>query len=72
MSNKPQTSLSIPVNTTGLTNIVRLDPEVYATLEAKLISPHVSNETTPIQAGFQLGVQAVLKELRRGYVVSAR
>lgn len=68
MSSKTVT-LTSPVNTVGAQSVTRLTPEVYAALEAKLIAPHCNNETSAIQAGFQLGVQAVLKELRRGYVV---
>lgn len=49
--------------------VVRLTPEVYAALEAKLSKLVVTTNTTPLEAGFQLGVQAVLKELRVGYVV---
>ena len=49
--------------------IVRLTPEVYAVLESKLSKLIVTEATTPIQVGYQLGVQAVLKELRAGYVI---
>jgi len=45
---------------------------VYATLEAKLSKLVVTSSTTDLEAGFQLGVQAVLKELRTGYVVQTR
>ena len=51
--------------------IVRLTPEVYTVLEAKLSRLIVTEATTPIQVGYQLGVQAVLKELRAGYVIQA-
>ena len=49
--------------------IVRLTPEVYTVLETKLSKLIVTEATTPIQVGYQLGVQAVLKELRAGYVI---
>lgn len=49
--------------------VVRLSPEVYRALEDKMYRPIVTTETTAHQAGFQLGVAAVLKELRNGYVV---
>jgi len=52
--------------------IVRLEPTVYKTLEAKMSKLIVTSATTPIEVGFQLGVQAVLKELRAGYVVETR
>lgn len=58
--------------TTQTQVIVRLEPAVYATLEAKLSKLVVTSSTTELEAGFQLGVQAVLKELRTGYVVQTR
>ena len=57
------------METKPTTQVVRLTPEVYKTLEDKLSRTVVTTNTTPIEAGFQLGVQAVLKELRNGYVV---
>lgn len=50
----------------------RLPEHVYKELEGKLASPVVNQVTTDLQAGFMLGVQAVLKELRNGFVVPAR
>lgn len=58
--------------TTETKTIVRLEQEVYAQLEAKLSRLIVTSTTTPLEAGFQLGIQAVLKELRSGYVVQTR
>lgn len=52
--------------------VTRLDPEVYQVLENKMSRLGATSTTTPIEAGFQLGVQAVLKELRVGYVVEKR
>lgn len=56
-------------NTEPTKAVVRLSPEVYRQLEAKMYRPIVTAETTAHQAGYQLGVAAVLKELRNGYVV---
>lgn len=51
--------------------VVRLTPEVYKSLEAKFSRPTVTDSTSAHQAGFQLGVQAVLQALRQGFVVEA-
>jgi hypothetical protein len=51
------------------TQLVRLTPEVYKALEAKFSRPIVTENTTAHQAGFQLGVYAVLQALRNGFVV---
>lgn len=49
----------------------RLDQQVYEELEKKVMaSPIVTKETTELQAGFQLGVQHVLKVLRDGYTIN--
>lgn len=48
--------------------VVRLDPGLYRALEKQLTSPVVTHQTTELQAGYQLGVQSVLKCLREGYV----
>ena len=47
----------------------RLAPEAYAALCKQLPVIAVNNETGVLQAGFQLGVQAVLQKLREGFVV---
>jgi hypothetical protein len=47
----------------------RLTKEVYEDLERKLPAPSVQRDTTDLQAGFQLGIQHVLKMLREGYVI---
>lgn len=49
--------------------MVRLTPAAYQALEKMVPQPYIDNETTPIAAGYKLGVQAVLKALREGYVV---
>lgn len=51
------------------THYARLTPEVYKALEDKLSRTIVTTSTTVLEAGYQLGIQAVLKELRAGYVV---
>ncbi len=50
--------------------ITRLEFSEYEKLE-KLLNANtlVSNTTSDIEAGFKLGVQHVLKQLRTGYVV---
>ena len=47
----------------------RLAPEAYAALCKTLPGIAVNNETGTLQAGYQLGVQAVLQKLREGFVV---
>ena len=51
--------------------VVRLDPVQYAALEKVLPGPVVGRDTTELQVAYNLGVQAVLKLLREGFV-SAR
>ena len=46
----------------------RLDHDQYLALAKQCDRPFVSEVTTPLQAGYQLGVQAVLKLLREGWV----
>lgn len=50
--------------------IYRLTPEVYRELEKKVLSDiFVSDKTTDIQAGYMLGIQKVLKEVRDGFAI---
>lgn len=49
--------------------VIRLSPDQYAQLEKAAVSPVVTTATTELLAGYQLGVQAILKMLRDGYVV---
>lgn len=63
-----------PFNTTtarlareATTDLYRLTPEVYAKLERQCVPPAVVSGTSPIEAGYKLGVQAVLKLLREGF-----
>lgn len=52
------------------TEVMRLTKEQYAQLVKQLPgSVAVTAETTPMQAGYMLGVQTVLKLLREGYVI---
>ena len=48
--------------------VVRLDPVQYNRLEGLLPGPVVGRDTTELQVAYNLGVQAVLKLLREGYV----
>ncbi|KAF1043435.1 MAG: hypothetical protein GAK35_02219 [Herbaspirillum frisingense] len=50
--------------------VVRLDEDVYRQLERTLVPPVVTNDTTGILAGYQLGVQDVLRKLRDGFTAS--
>lgn len=50
----------------------RLSLQAYEDLEkAVAYLPHAAADTTNIQAGFMLGVQHVLRHLRKGFVVGA-
>lgn len=49
--------------------IIRLESDQYRELARKFPTPFVNNETTAHQAGYQLGVQAVLQALREGFVI---
>ncbi|WP_429498852.1 hypothetical protein ACQUFY_05955 [Robbsia andropogonis] len=48
--------------------VVRLSADQYRELERKLTPPVVTTATTELLAGYQLGVQDVLKHLRDGFV----
>ena len=54
-----------------MVRLYRLNEDQYTALERQFQEPSVGDKTTDIQAGFQLGVQAVLKKLRIGYVIGA-
>ncbi len=47
--------------------VIRLSDEAMKDLEASLPPPMVSSSTTPIDAGFRLGIQLVLDKLRKGF-----
>ncbi|APU00309.1 hypothetical protein HOR55_gp22 [Ralstonia phage RS-PII-1] len=53
-----------------MVEVTRLTEEQYESLEKQLAPPTVTQVTTDLQAGYQLGVQEVLRKLRSGYVVS--
>lgn len=61
--------MSKPTVPTEVRQLVRLTPEVYASLESQFPKPLVTDNTSAHQAGFQLGIQAVLTALRKGYAV---
>lgn len=48
--------------------VIRLQADAYAQLSRQCSTIAVNNETSPLQAGFQLGVQHVLQKLREGFV----
>jgi hypothetical protein len=47
----------------------RITQEVYDDLVKKFPPPIVNNDTTAHMAGYQLGIQHVLAELRKGVVI---
>lgn len=49
--------------------LFRLEHDQYLELSRKFSTPFVNNETSALQAGYQLGVQAVLQALREGFVI---
>lgn len=50
-------------------SVIRLTPETLRELERQVPPPIVTAQTTELQAGYQLGVQTVLKLLREGYSI---
>lgn len=61
-----------PGNPGKATSIIhRLSPEAYRQLEQQVQAPFVTDKTTDTQAGFQLGIQYILKLLRDGFVIGA-
>ncbi len=51
--------------------VARLAPEVFAQLRDRLVNPLVTSTTTDGEAFYKLGVQYALRELEKGFVVSA-
>ena len=45
----------------------RLRHDIYVSLERKLSKLIVNEATTVLQAGYALGIEAALKEIRNGY-----
>lgn len=58
--------------TSPIAEYARLPQHVYDELERKVGTVVVNQVTTDLQAGFMLGVQLVLRELRNGFVVPTR
>lgn len=50
-------------------HIIVLSSQIYKIIESKLPKPFVGSNTTEIEAGFLLGVQAVLRILRENHTV---
>jgi len=51
--------------------VVRLRPDMYSDLERKCKTLAINENTTPLQAGYALGVESVLKLLRVGYTIES-
>ena len=49
--------------------VIRLDQEAYTQLTKQLGGIGVGQDTPPLQAGYMLGVQEVLRKLREGFVI---
>lgn len=49
--------------------LTRMEFEVYKHLEKQCSNMLVSSTTTPLEAGYKLGVATVLEKLRVGYVI---
>ncbi len=61
-----------PIAKTEVNTVIRLDLNQYLELERKVLSDVIVTEkTTDIHAGYQLGIQKVLRELRAGFVIGA-
>ena len=48
------------------TLVVRLHPDIYKKLETRFSKTVVNENTTPFLAGYALGIETILKELRNG------
>lgn len=59
----------MPDNTKKITQVHRLTKEAYEALEKNLGPIKPTTTTTPIEAGYTLGVQHVLLLLRQGFVI---
>lgn len=66
MNNQPNQK-TVPVH--KVIEVHRLSKVMYDRLETKFSKPLVSSQTTAHEAGYQLGIQAVLQHLRQDYVV---
>lgn len=47
--------------------VVRLTPGMFRAFRDKLPKPFVTDNTTDLQAGFQLGIQFALQRLQEGF-----
>lgn len=58
------------MTTETVTNVeyARMNREVYERFASQFPKTHVDNVTSPLQAGFQLGIQRVLEALRKDIV----
>ena len=56
-----------PQKETELYQVHRLSAEAYAQLESRL--PNIGLPRTPEEAAYQVGMQHVLAELRKGFVI---
>lgn len=54
-----------------MTDLFRLTPEVYKSLEDQLPKPIVNNQTSEHQLGYLLGIQYVLTVLREGFTIES-
>lgn len=54
------------------TEFFRMNADVYSKFEASLPKPIPGQSTSDIQAGYLLGVQEVLRQLREGLVLPKR
>ena len=52
--------------------VVRLNTDVYNAFSKQFNRVHVDDNTSPLQAGFQLGIQKVLEALRKDIVVKVQ
>lgn len=59
----------MPDNTKNIIQVHRLSKQAYDDLEKKLGPIKPTTTTTPIEAGYTLGVQHVLKLVREGYTI---
>lgn len=59
----------MPDNTKVVTQVHRLSKEAYVSLENQCGPIRPTTTTTPIEAGYALGVQHVLKIIRDGFTL---
>lgn len=64
--------MTTPTTPPQIKEVIRLDSDTYGKLASQFGTPVVTDKTTEIQAGYQLGVQAVLAAIRHGFVIGGR